>query len=263
MDLSRGVYSRDLKIAAMRALDAGSSTGEIARKYQLSPKLLERWRGEWRAKGELAFPGIGRRVAELPVDDARRIAELERKIGQLTMENDFFKKSLAAFQGSSPAGRRQWRGCLFEEVQQAAQAGEAVNALCQMTGLSRAGFYRWRAPRQAMPVEMELRDQMQKVALESPAYGYRRITAELQQRGFSVNHKRVLRMLRQDNCCASAAEPSWSRPTRVTIFRSIQTWPERWTPKRSINFGLPTSPTSVCAPNSCTWPWCWTRSHGA
>jgi hypothetical protein len=45
-----------------------------------------------------------------------------------------------------------------------------------MTGLSRAGFYRWRVPRQATPVEMELRDQMQKVALESPAYGYRRIT---------------------------------------------------------------------------------------
>jgi len=87
MDLSRAVYNRDLKIAAMRALDAGSTTGEIARKYQLSPHLLERWRSEWRAKGELAFPGIGRRGAGLPaLDDARRIAELERKIGQLTME---------------------------------------------------------------------------------------------------------------------------------------------------------------------------------
>jgi putative transposase len=74
-----------------------------------------------------------------------------------------------------------------------------VNALCQMTGLSRAGFYRWRTPRQATPVEMDLRDQLQKVALESPVYGYRRITAELQQRGFEVNHKRVLRMMREDN----------------------------------------------------------------
>jgi transposase InsO family protein len=68
-----------------------------------------------------------------------------------------------------------------------------------MTGLSRAGFYRWRTPRQAAPVEVELRDQMQKVALESPAYGYRRITMELQRRGFDVNHKRVLRMMREDN----------------------------------------------------------------
>ena len=98
MDLARSIYSRDLKIAAMRALDAGSRTGEIARKYQLSPKLLERWRGEWRAKGESAFPGIGRRGADLPaLDDARRIGELERKIGQLTMENDFLKKALQHF----------------------------------------------------------------------------------------------------------------------------------------------------------------------
>ena len=103
MDLSRAVYSRDLKIAVMRALDAGSATGEIARKYQLSPKLLERWRGEWRGKGELAFPGIGRRGADLPaVEDARRVAELERKIGQLTMENDFLKKALQHFRVHHP-----------------------------------------------------------------------------------------------------------------------------------------------------------------
>jgi transposase-like protein len=77
----------------MRALDAGTRTGEIARKYQLTPKLLERWRGEWRAKGEAAFPGIGHRGTGLPaLDDVRRIADLERKIGQLTMENDFLKK---------------------------------------------------------------------------------------------------------------------------------------------------------------------------
>jgi putative transposase len=89
MDLSRAVYSRDLKIATMRALDSGSTPGEIARKYQLSPKLLERWRGEWRAKGESAFPGIGRQTGFPALDGDRRIAELERKIGQLTMENDF------------------------------------------------------------------------------------------------------------------------------------------------------------------------------
>jgi hypothetical protein len=49
-----------------------------------------------------------------------------------------------------------------------------------MAGLRRAGFYRWRVPRQASPVEMELRDETQKIALESPAYGYRRITHDLQ-----------------------------------------------------------------------------------
>jgi len=103
MDLSRAVYSRDLKVTAMRALDAGATTAEIARKYQLSPKLLERWRGEWRARGEAAFPGIGVRAASLPVvDDARCIAELERTIGQMTMENDFLKKALRHFKDHHP-----------------------------------------------------------------------------------------------------------------------------------------------------------------
>jgi putative transposase len=74
-----------------------------------------------------------------------------------------------------------------------------VSALCQMTGLSRAGFYRWRMPRQATPVEMELRDEMQKAALEFPTYGSRPMTAELKRRGFLVNRKRVQRMMREDN----------------------------------------------------------------
>ena len=88
---------------------------------------------------------------------------------------------------------------MFEEIQQAAKKGPAVKALCQMTGLNRAGFYRWRRPRQPIPVEMEIRDEMQKVALEWSAYGYRRITGELQRRGFQINRKRMLRMMRQDN----------------------------------------------------------------
>lgn len=102
MDLSRAVYGRDLKITIMRALDAGGTIAEIARKYQVSPKLLERWRGEWRARGESAFPGLGRRALREPQDDAQRIAELERKVGQMTMENDFLKKALQHFRDHHP-----------------------------------------------------------------------------------------------------------------------------------------------------------------
>jgi putative transposase len=68
-----------------------------------------------------------------------------------------------------------------------------------MTGVSRASYYRWCVPQSSYPVEMELRDAVQHVALEFPAYGYRRITAELARRGFEVNHKHVLRLMREDN----------------------------------------------------------------
>jgi transposase len=102
MDLARRVYSRDLKIAAMREIDHGRTIGEVARQLELSPKLLERWRGEWAAQGDLAFPGIGRRSVPTGLSELRRIAELERKIGQLTMENDFLKKALQHFRDLHP-----------------------------------------------------------------------------------------------------------------------------------------------------------------
>jgi transposase-like protein len=102
MDLARRVYSRDLKIAAMREIDHGRTITEVARQLELSPKLLERWRGEWAARGEMAFPGIGRRTVPAGLSELKRIAELERKIGQLTMENDFLKKALQHFRDLHP-----------------------------------------------------------------------------------------------------------------------------------------------------------------
>ena len=89
----------------------------------------------------------------------------------------------------------------MEEIQQTVEKGQGqvVRALCQMTGLSLAGFYRWRTQPPGDAVEMELRDTRQQIALEFPRYGYRRITAELNRRGFQVNHKRVLRLMRRDN----------------------------------------------------------------
>jgi hypothetical protein len=59
------------------------------------------WSGAW-ARGELAFPGIGRRGVSPALTELQRIAELERKIGQLTMENDFLKKALEHFRDHHP-----------------------------------------------------------------------------------------------------------------------------------------------------------------
>lgn len=102
MDLARRVYSRELKVAAMREIDNGRTVAELARQLELSPKALERWRGEWRARGEMAFPGIGRRGLTPQLTELQRIAELERKIGQLTMENDFLKKALQHIKDQHP-----------------------------------------------------------------------------------------------------------------------------------------------------------------
>src|SRR5712691_310012 len=44
MDLARRIYSREVKIAAMREIDSGRTIGEVARQLELSPHLLDRWR---------------------------------------------------------------------------------------------------------------------------------------------------------------------------------------------------------------------------
>ncbi len=102
MDLARRIYNRELKVAAMREIDSGRTIGELARQLELSPKLLERWRGEWRARGELAFPGSERRGPSQGFTPLQRTAELERKIGQLTRKNDFLKKTLQHFRDHHP-----------------------------------------------------------------------------------------------------------------------------------------------------------------
>jgi len=65
--------------------------------------------------------------------------------------------------------------------------------------VSRAGYYRFLQPVEENAGEMELRDAIQKLAVEMPAYGYRRITAALRRDDWMVNHKRVLRLMRADN----------------------------------------------------------------
>lgn len=65
--------------------------------------------------------------------------------------------------------------------------------------MSRAGYYRFLRRRQPQESDMDLRSQLQQIALRWPAYGYRRVHAELRRQGWSVNHKRILRLLRADN----------------------------------------------------------------
>lgn len=74
--------------------------------------------------------------------------------------------------------------------------------LTRMTGLagvSRATYYRFDPETVPAVRDVELRDAIQRIALKYPAYGRPRITAELKRRGFEVNHKRVGRILREDN----------------------------------------------------------------
>src|SRR5215469_6199334 len=71
--------------------------------------------------------------------------------------------------------------------------------MCQLGQVSRAGFYRSLHRRPAEDSDLELRDAIQCIALEFSSYGWPRMTRELVRRGWAVNHKRVYRLMREDN----------------------------------------------------------------
>jgi transposase len=94
--LKRCRFTREFTLQVVRELEAGKTPAQAAREYQVHPTVLVRWRKESLQYAERAFTGNGR----LYKDDAR-IAELERMLGQLTMEHALFKKALLRLEAQS------------------------------------------------------------------------------------------------------------------------------------------------------------------
>ena len=85
--------------------------------------------------------------------------------------------------------------------------GSTIDRWCWLAEVSRAGYYRrWQAsaPRRE---ETGLRDAIQRLALAHRRYGYRRIAALLGREGWQANHKRVLRLMREDNLLCLGRKP--------------------------------------------------------
>jgi len=89
MGLLRRTFTREVKIAAVRRLETGSSIAEVARAFEVNPNVLHRWRREFQHGPGNAFPGLGKRRW-----DNTEQAKLERKISQQTLEIDFLKRCL-------------------------------------------------------------------------------------------------------------------------------------------------------------------------
>ena len=89
MGLSRRKFTREMKLAAVQQLEAGTSAATVARAFEINANVLHRWRKEFRHGPGNAFPGVGRRRWEDP-----KVAQLERKVGQQALEIDFLQGCL-------------------------------------------------------------------------------------------------------------------------------------------------------------------------
>jgi len=113
---ARRVFGRKFKLSAVNRMLKGENVSELARELQVLRKDLYVWRDRFRAGGPEALRGIGRpRKVAVPaaipakatpaalseLDVARkRIAELERKIGQQQVDLDFFRQALQQIKGA-------------------------------------------------------------------------------------------------------------------------------------------------------------------
>jgi transposase InsO family protein len=79
------------------------------------------------------------------------------------------------------------------------QGEPTIARLCALAGVSRAGYYRHFAASAPRQEESWVRDAVQRVALANRKYGYRRVAWQMRREGLVVNHKRVLRLMREDN----------------------------------------------------------------
>jgi transposase-like protein len=103
------VKSREFKVAAVSRLLAGENVSALARELRVLRKDLYVWRDRFRSGGLEALRGPGRPhkvaaepgAADAPIEAARRrIAELERKVGQQQIDIDFFRAALRQVEGT-------------------------------------------------------------------------------------------------------------------------------------------------------------------
>jgi len=101
MALKKRQFTRDFKLQILREIEAGKPLAQAAREHQLHPTLINKWKQQHAQYAEHAFSGPG----HIYKDEART-AELERMIGQLTMENALLKKALARLEMQVQSARR-------------------------------------------------------------------------------------------------------------------------------------------------------------
>jgi len=174
-------HSIEFKRQVVQEFLGGESPHALAKSHSISRNLIKIWVAKYEAGGLDSDTA----AADVLADYEARIAALERLVGKLALER-VFKGGLAAL---SPAEKR-------EHVRCCRPRGLSVAEGCRLMGLARSTYY---DEPESQPIgEARLVEQIKEVCTEWPAYGYRRVTAELHGDGRIVNHKKVMRLMKEN-----------------------------------------------------------------
>ena len=138
-----------------------------------------------------------------------------------------------------------------------------VRRLCALLGIGRSWYYERSEQPTRAERDVALRDAIERIVLEFPGYGYRRVTKALAREGWAVNHKRVLRVMRQEALLCQLKRRFVATTDSGHALRTYPNLLAGSSPPAPTRCGWPTSPTSGCRPPSSTWPASSTPGPGA
>ncbi|MFD2671787.1 IS3 family transposase [Marinicrinis sediminis] len=222
----RNRYTSEFKTkVVLEVLQEQQTVNEIAAKYEISPVMISRWKGEFMERASTVFDKKTSEVDKMKKEYESKQEHLEKLVGQLTVEVDWLKKNLAS---NKPLEVRK-------NMVERGHARIHMKRQCKLLSINRTSMYRKPKKKQPSDVNIQLMHLIDEIYTRHPYFGYRRMTACLQERGFSVNVKRVRRLMKIMGLEAIYPKPNLSKRLHakycrpyllrgLTIDRPNQVW---------------------------------------
>ena len=217
---------------------AGETLHGLAKRHEINRNLVRIWVAKYEA-GSFDSDVVAADIVQDPGGAHRRAGAAGRQAGA---RERVFKGGLAR---RIAAEKRDY-------VRHRRPRGLSVAEGCRLMGLARSTYY---DEPQGQPIEeARLVERIKEICAEWPSYGYRRVTAELHAEGILVNHKKVMRLMREHGLTVrprrrfvATTDSDHDGPIFPNLAKDV-------VPTVPTSSGSPTSPTSPLRPASSIWP---------
>ncbi|WP_148217686.1 IS3 family transposase [Acetohalobium arabaticum] len=188
MGEKRKSYTEEFKKDAVELSNRSDKTvKDVSENLDIPYGTLVRWRREYKDKGDLAFPGHGKQKL---TSEQKEIQRLKKELKDAKTERDILKKA-----GKHLLERTE---VIYGFIRDHSDQFTVVK-MCQVLEVSRSGYYKWlnRKPSQREKINKKLKLKIAEIYWQhNGTYGSPRIHRVLRKEGYTVNIKRVARLMR-------------------------------------------------------------------